>query len=141
MSMSLPHKAMVVSGLLLFVAGCAGAGQNSALMKAISGEAESYAQSVFEQQNRVLMAITQFSGDPSLTDLEQDQFYNLEDRVNAACAPLQEAAFRTMNGEELDAGLQLEAFNSLEGCERASALVEVELLDSRPDAAQVLSSL
>ena len=139
--MSLPHKAMVVTGLMLFVAGCGGAGHNSALMKAISGEAESYAKSVFEQQNRVLMAISQFSGDPSLTDLEQDVFYGLEDQVNAACGPLQEAAFRHMNGEELDAGLQLAAFSALEDCEETSIVVEAELLNSRPDAAQVLSAL
>jgi hypothetical protein len=49
-----------------------------------------------------------------------DALYTVEEQLNEACGPLQEAGRRTIEGEDLGSLLQISVYNAMEGCEAKS---------------------
>src|SRR3546814_15446458 len=59
------------------------------------------------------MRISDWSSDVCSSDLA---LYTVEEQLNEACGPLQEAGRRTIEGEELGSLLQFAVFNAMEIC-------------------------
>ncbi len=136
------HKALAIAGAVLVTAGCAGAVRHGdILLMALNGEAESYARQVLETQNRILMTIARKSLDPALSPPEQDRFYRLEDSLATACAPLQQIAYRRMNGETPGMALRLAAAGALDDCALRSKAAAAELAALPRVPARQLSAL
>src|SRR3546814_4386222 len=67
----------------------------------------------FKQKTAYEMRISDWSSDVCSSDLA---LYTVEEQLNEACGPLQEAGRRTIEGEELGSLLQFAVFNAMEIC-------------------------
>ncbi len=132
--------ALVVTG---FLGSAAVVGQNrQVLSKVLDGSIEEHAEQVFGYQNRVSAALME-----SISKLEQyaasgvreiydsDEFYALEDSLNAACDALQEIGYRQSEGEEVDRLDEIWAVVSLENCQQEAQKVEYFVWLADRDAA------
>jgi hypothetical protein len=63
-------------------------------------------------------------------------FYDAEDDLSTACAPLREASYRRMNGEAMDGALRAAILGSLDTCEARTAAVEAILWRADPQTAR-----
>ncbi len=85
---------------------------------------EDRAAAVFTYQNQVSAALAETIVQAESHDLPLlDALYNVEEQLNEACAALQEAGRRHIEGEELSGLLQIAVFNAMDSCESKSAEV------------------
>ncbi len=90
------------------------------------------AEALYLQQHRATTALTETivvaeTEDPSLAE----RLYVSESELDEACAPLREAGYRKLYGEEVDSALEWAIVESLDAC--AAKAQEVELLLWRVD--------
>ena len=82
---------------------------------------EERATSAFTYQNQVSASLAQTILEAETHELPLlDALYTVEEQLNEACGPLQEAGRRTIEGEDLGSLLQLAVYNAIEGCEAKS---------------------
>jgi hypothetical protein len=87
----------------------------------IDGEIEQRATAAFTYQNQVSAALAATIIEAESHDLPLlDALYTVEEQLNEACNPLQEAGRRHIEGEALDGLLQLAVYNAIETCEAKS---------------------
>ncbi len=120
---ALPCRAggLVVLALTLALAGCASRSEGDL---------------VYLKQHRASVALTQALliaelENPAIVDL----LYDSETALNAACAPLQEAAYRKLNDEPVDPLLKLEASGALDACDAKAREIEDLLWRIDPETA------
>src|SRR3546814_19110796 len=83
----------------------------------IDGSIEDRAASVFTYQNQVSASLAAAIVEADTRGLPLlDALYTVEEQLNEACGPLQEAGRRTIEGEELGSLLQFAVFNAMEIC-------------------------
>jgi hypothetical protein len=76
---------------------------------------------VFTYQNQVSASLAETIMQAESHDLPLlDALYTVEEQLNEACGPLQEAGRRHIEGEDLGGLLQLAVFNAMDGCESKS---------------------
>lgn len=98
---------------------------------------EERAESVFTYQNQVSATLAAAIVEAESHDLPLlDALYTVEEQLNEACRPLQEAGRRHIEGEELDSLLQIAVYNAIDGCAAKSEEVAyyVRLARSYSDA-------
>jgi hypothetical protein len=82
---------------------------------------EDRATSVFTYQNQVSASLAETIVEAETHDLPLlDALYTVEEQLNEACASLQEAGRRHIEGEELGSLLQFSVYNAMDGCEAKS---------------------
>lgn len=82
---------------------------------------EQRAAAAFTYQNQVSAALAQTIVEAETHDLPLlDALYTVEEQINEACGPLQEAGRRHIEGEDLSSLLQLSVYNAMDGCEAKS---------------------
>jgi hypothetical protein len=91
---------------------------------------------VYMKQHRASVALTQALmaaelENPSVVDM----LYNGEIALNAACAPLQEAAYRKLHNEPVDPLLKLRASGALDACDAKAREIEDLLWRIDPETA------
>lgn len=91
---------------------------------------------VYLKQNRASVALTQAllaaeKENPTVVDM----LYDRESALNAACAPLQEAAYRKLNREPVSPLLNLKAYGALDSCDAEARKVEDLLWRIDPETA------
>ncbi|GAB4377413.1 MAG: hypothetical protein Kow00114_41710 [Kiloniellaceae bacterium] len=87
----------------------------------IDDSIEQRAATAFTYQNQVSAALAQTIVEAETHDLPLlDALYTVEEQLNEACGPLQEAGRRHIEGEELGSLLQFAVFNAMDGCEAKS---------------------
>jgi hypothetical protein len=91
---------------------------------------------VYLKQHRASVALTQALlaaelDNPAVVDM----LYDSETALNAACAPLQEAAYRKLNREPVDPLLKLEAYGALDTCDAKAREIEDLLWRIDPETA------
>ncbi len=91
---------------------------------------------VYMKQHRASVALTQAllaaeAENPAVVDL----LYDSESALNAACAPLQEAAYRKLNNEPVDPMLKLKASGALDACDAKAREIEDLLWRIDPETA------
>lgn len=91
---------------------------------------------VYMKQHRASVALTQALlaaelENPSVVDM----LYDGETALNAACAPLQEAAYRKLNNEPVDPLLKLRASGALDACDAKAREIEDLLWRIDPETA------
>ena len=79
------------------------------------------AASAFTYQNQVSASLAATIVEAETHDLPLlDALYTVEEQLNEACGPLQEAGRRTIEGEDLGSLLQISVYNAMAGCEAKS---------------------
>ncbi len=91
---------------------------------------------VYMKQHRASVALTQAllaaeAENPAIVDM----LYDSETALNAACAPLQEAAYRKLNNEPVDPVLKLKASGALDACDAKAREIEDLLWRIDPETA------
>mgnify|MGYP007059483859 CR=1 FL=1 len=82
---------------------------------------EDRAAAVFTYQNQVSAALAETIVEAETHDLPLlDALYTVEEQLNDACGPLQEAGRRHIEGEELSGLLQISVYNAIDRCESKS---------------------
>lgn len=82
------------------------------------GKIEDRAATIFTYQNQVSAALAQSIVEAEAGDAAVlDALYAVEEQLNEACAALQEAGRRHIDGEALSGLLQIAVFNAMEECE------------------------
>jgi hypothetical protein len=82
---------------------------------------EDRAAAVFTFQNQVSAALAETIVNAEAHDLPLlDALYTVEEQLNDACSPLQEAGRRHIEGEQLGGFLQIAVYNAIDGCEAKS---------------------
>jgi len=82
---------------------------------------EDRAAAVFTYQNQVSAALAETIVDAESQNLPLlDALYTVEEQLNDACSPLQEAGRRHIEGERLGGLLQIAVYNAIDGCEAKS---------------------
>lgn len=82
---------------------------------------EDRAAAVFTYQNQVSGDLAQTIVDAETHDLPLlDALYTVEEQLNDACGPLQEAGRRHIEGEELSSLLQFAVYGAIDSCEAKS---------------------
>ena len=82
---------------------------------------EERAATVFTYQNQVSASLAETIVEAETHNLPLlDALYTVEEQLNEACAPLQEAGRRHIEGETLGGMLQIAVYNAIEGCEAKS---------------------
>ena len=91
---------------------------------------------VYLKQHRASVALTQALLVAELENPEiVDLLYDSETALNAACAPLQEAAYRKLNNEPVDPVLKLKASGALDACDAKAREIEDLLWRIDPETA------
>lgn len=99
------------------------------------------AASVFTYQNQVSASLAQTIGEAETHDLPLlDALYTVEEQLNEACGPLQEAGRRTIEGEGLGSMLQIAVYNAMAGCAAKSEEVAYYVRLARSYSEQVTSA-
>src|SRR3546814_258696 len=94
-----------------------GAAHSLVLPMLIDGSIEDREASVFTYQNQVSASLAAACVEADTRGLPLlDALYTVEEQLNEACGPLQEAGRRTIEGEELGSLLQFAVFNAMEIC-------------------------
>jgi hypothetical protein len=91
---------------------------------------------IYLKQHRASVALTQALlaaelENPAIVDM----LYDSETALNAACAPLQEAAYRKLNNEPVDPLLKLKASGALDACDAKAREIEDLLWRIDPETA------
>ncbi|WP_420348885.1 hypothetical protein [Pelagibius sp.] len=113
-------KKRILAGLVaLGAVGTTVSGANSLVWPMLmDGSVEDRAATIFTYQNQVSSALAQ-----TIVDAEAehavilDALYAVEEQLNVACAPVQEAGRRHIDDEPIGGLLQLAVLNSMEDCE------------------------
>ncbi len=95
------------------------------------------AAAVYLQQHRATTALTESivaaeAEDPALAE----RLYVTESELDDACAPLREAGYRELYGDEVDSVLEWAIAASLEGCAAKTQEVEILLWRVDPETAR-----
>lgn len=84
----------------------------------MDGKIEERVAAIFTYQNQVSATLAQSIVDAETDNvLMLDALYAVEEQLNEACAPVQEAGRRHIDGEALGGMLQINVFNSMDECE------------------------
>ncbi len=84
----------------------------------IDGKIEDRVTTVFTYQNQVSAALAQSIVEAEAAEVSiLDALYVIEEQLNEACAAVQEAGRRHIDGEAIGGLLQLAVFNAMEDCE------------------------
>lgn len=87
----------------------------------IDDSIEERATATFTYQNQVSAALAETIVKAEANNLPLlDALYTVEEQLNDACSPLQEAGRRKIEGEELGSLLQLAVYTAMDGCEAKS---------------------
>ena len=107
----------------------------------IDGTIEEQAAAVFTYQNQVSASLASTIVDAEAKGLPLlDALYTVEEQLNEACGPLQEAGRRTIEGEELSSLLQLAVYNAMETCAAKSEEVAYYVRLARSYSEQVTAA-
>jgi len=99
---------------------------------------EERAASVFTYQNQVSATLAETIVEAETHGLPLlDALYTVEEQLNEACGPLQEAGRRTIEGEALGSLLQLAVYNAMEACTAKSEEVAYYVRLARSYSQQV----
>lgn len=105
----------------------------------IDGTIQERATSVFTYQNQVSASLAATIVEAEVHSLPLlDALYTVEEQLNEACGPLQEAGRRTIEGEALGSLLQLAVFNAMETCALKSEEVAYYVRLARSYSEQVV---
>lgn len=113
-------KKRILAGVVgLAVVGTTISGANSLVWPMlIEGKIEDRVATVFTYQNQVSAALAQSIVEAEAADVSiVDALYVIEEQLNEACAPVQEAGRRHIDGEAITGLLQIAVFNTMEDCE------------------------
>ena len=84
----------------------------------IDGKIEERVTTIFTYQNQVSAALAQSIVEAETDNVEVlDALYAVEEQLNDACGPVQEAGRRHIDGEILSSMLQINVFNTMADCE------------------------
>lgn len=110
-------RALAVAVAVTAVGTSVSAAHSLVLPMLIDPNVEDRAAAVFTYQNQVSGSLAATIADAEAHGLPLlDALYTVEEQLNDACAPLQEAGRRTIEGEELGSLLQLAVYGALDGC-------------------------
>jgi hypothetical protein len=85
---------------------------------------EERATAAFTYQNQVSAVLAQTIVEAETRELPLlDALYAVEEQLNEACGPLQEAGRRHIEGEDLGSLLQIAVYGAIDGCEAKSGEV------------------
>lgn len=99
------------------------------------------AESAFTYQNQVSASLAATIVEAETHGLPLlDALYTVEEQLNEACGPLQEAGRRTIEGEDLGSLLQISVYNAMEGCEAKSEEVAYYVRLARSYSEQLTSA-
>lgn len=103
---------------------------------------EQRATAVFTYQNRVAGKLAQTIAEAENHELPLlDALYSVEEQLNEACAPLQEAGRRHIEGEDLSSLLQFAVYNAMDGCEAKSEEVAYYVRLARSYSAKMTATM
>ncbi len=117
----LKKRAFAVAVAMAAVGTSVSAAHSLVVPMLIDDSVEQRAATAFTYQNQVSAALAQTIVEAETHGLPLlDALYTVEEQLNEACGPLQEAGRRHIEGEELGGLLQISVFNAIEGCEAKS---------------------
>jgi len=117
----LKKRAIAAAVAVVAVGTSVSAAHSLVLPMLIDDSVEQRAATAFTYQNQVSAALAQTIVEAETHDLPLlDALYTVEEQLNEACGPLQEAGRRHIEGEELSGLLQISVFNAMESCEAKS---------------------
>ncbi len=103
---------------------------------------EQRAATAFTYQNQVSAALAETIVEAETHGLPLlDALYTVEEQLNEACGPLQEAGRRHIDGEDLGSLLQFAVFNAMERCEAKSEEVAYYVRLARSYSTQVTGTV
>lgn len=110
-------RALAVAVATAVIGTTVSAAQSLVMPMLIDGTIEDQAAAIFTYQNQVSASLAQTIGEAEAHGLPLlDALYTVEEQLNEACAPLQEAGRRHMDGEDLSSFLQIAVYNAMDGC-------------------------
>ena len=124
----------LVGGGAFWLAGCVvpvPKGDNPLNLKLMSpGQLQIYSEEVFRKQNRVMsrLMMTPLEDDDSLSSSTLTRLENAEQRMNEACASLNQVASARSRGEDTSLQLENEVRETVRDCDSAARRLET-LLD------------
>ena len=99
---------------------------------------EDRAAAVFTYQNQVSAELAETIVEAETQDLPLlDALYSVEEQLNEACSPLQEAGRRHIEGQSLGGLLQIAVYNAMDGCESKSEEVAYYVRQARSYSAKM----
>ena len=102
---------------------------------------EDRAAAVFTYQNQVSAALAETIVEAETHDLPLlDALYTVEEQLNEACGPLQEAGRRHIEGEDLSGLLQIAVYNAIDSCESKSEEVAYYVRQARSYSAKMTAA-
>ena len=108
----------------------------------MDGKIEDRVATIFTYQNQVSAALAQSIVEAEVDGLAiLDALYAVEEQLNEACAPLQEAGRRHIDGETLGGLLQIAVFNAMEECEVKTDEVAYYVRMARGNSAETFARL
>jgi len=120
-------------GIVLWLAGCivpVPKGDNPLNVRLMSPDGlEDYAEKVFRHQNRIMtrLMMTPLEDDDSLSSSTLTRLENAEQRMNDACASLNQVARARSRGEDTSLQLENEVRETVRDCDSAARLLETLL--------------
>lgn len=116
------RKRFLAAAVTALVVGTTASAAHSLVLPMLMDESiEQRAANVFTYQNQVSASLAETIMLAESHDLPLlDALYTIEEQLNVACAPLQEAGRRHIEGEDVGSLLQLAVLNAMEDCEAKS---------------------
>jgi hypothetical protein len=111
-------KRALAAAVVMAAVGTTVSAAHSLVMPMLIDEAiEERAASVFTYQNQVSASLAASIGEAETHGLPLlDALYTVEEQLNEACGPLQEAGRRHIEGEDLGSLLQIAVYNAIDTC-------------------------
>lgn len=114
-------RALALAVATVVVGTTVSAAQSLVMPMLIDETIEDQAAAIFTYQNQVSASLAQTIGEAETHGLPLlDALYTVEEQLNEACAALQEAGRRHMDGEALSSLLQIAVYNAMDGCSAKS---------------------
>ena len=134
-------RAFAATVAILVVGTSVSAAHSLVLPMLIDETIEQRATAAFTYQNQVSQSLAETIGEAEAHGLPLlDALYTVEEQLNEACGPLQEAGRRHIEGEDLGSLLQIAVFNAMDGCEAKSQEVAYYVRLARSYSAQLTDS-
>lgn len=111
-------KRALAAAVVVAVVGTSVSAAHSLMVPMLIDESiEDRAASLFTYQNQVSASLAATIGEAEAHELPLlDALYTVEEQLNEACGPLQEAGRRHIEGEDLGSLLQIAVYNAMDGC-------------------------
>jgi len=135
-------RAIAVAVAMLAVGTSVSAAHSLVVPMLIDETIEQRAATAFTYQNQVSASLAETIVEAEAHGLPLlDALYTVEEQLNEACGPLQEAGRRHIEGEDLGSLLQIAVFNAMERCEAKSEEVAYYVRLARSYSTQVTGTV